>query len=65
MFYYLATLAKTFILPTRQNQFIQENIFHKAQVRRISVAMFTNFPFWYQTFDLGQVRILKGGQPIV
>ena len=65
MFYYLETLAKTFITPARQNQFIQENIFNKAQVRRISVALITNFAFWYQKFELKQVRILRGGEPIV
>ena len=63
MFYCLETQSKTFILPTRQNQFIQENIFNKDQAGRIS--MFTNFPFWYQKFDLRQVRKLKGGQPTV
>ena len=34
-FNYLETLAKTFINPARQNQFIQENIFNNAPVRRI------------------------------
>ena len=56
-FNYLETLAKTFIIPARQNQFIQENIFNKAPVRRIAIAMNTNSaitgsytenPFWYQ-----------------
>ena len=73
-FNYLENLAKTFIIPSRQNQFIQENIFNKAPVRRIFIAMNTNSaftgsctenPFWYQQFDLRQIRILKGGQPIV
>ena len=73
-FNYVATLAKTFIIPARPNQFIQENIFNKAPVRRIAVAMKTNHaftgsctenPFWYQQFDLRQIRILRGGQPIV
>ena len=73
-FNYLETLAKTFIIPARQNQFIQENIFNKAPVRRIAIAMntnsaFTGFytenPFWYQQFELRQIRILRGGQPIV
>ena len=54
-FNYLKTLAKTFIIPARQNQFIQENIFNKAPVRRIVFAMNTNstftgsyteIPFW-------------------
>ena len=73
-FNYLETLAKTFILPARQNQFIQENIFNNAPVRRIAIAMNTNSaftgsctenPFWYQPFHLRQIRILRGGQPIV
>ena len=71
---YLETLAKTFITPARQNQFIQENIFNNAPVRRIAIAMNTNSaftgsytenPFWYQQFDLKETRILRGGQPMV
>ena len=71
---YLETLAKTFIIPARQNQFIQENIFNNAPIRRVAIAMntnsaftgsFTENPFWYQQFDLRQTRILRGGQPIV
>ena len=71
---YLDTLAKTFIIPRRQNQFIQENIFNNAPVLRIAIAMNTNSaftgsyienPFWYQQFELGQNRILRGGQQIV
>ena len=55
-FNYLETLAKTFIIPAIQNQFIQENIFNNAPVRRIAIAMNTNSaftgsntknPFWY------------------
>ena len=73
-FNYLETLAKTFIIPARQNQFIQENIFNNAPIRWIAIAMntnsaftgsFTENPFWYQQFDLRQIRILRGGQPIV
>ena len=73
-FNYLETLAKTFIIPARQNQFIQKNIFNNAPVRRIAIAMKTNSaftgsytenPFWYQQFDLRQIRKLRGGQPIV
>ena len=73
-FNYLETLAKTFIIPARQNQFIQENKFNNAPVRRIAIAMNTNAaftgsytenPFWYQQFELRQIRILRGGQPIV
>ena len=73
-FNYLETLAKTFIIPARQNQFLQENIFNNAPVRRIAIALNTNSafigsyaenPFWYQQFDLRQIRILRGGQSMV
>ena len=69
-FNYLETLAKTFIIPARQNQFIQEIIFNIAPVRRIAIAMNTNSaftgsytenPFRYQQFDLRKIRILRGG----
>ena len=70
---YLETLAKTFIIPARQNQFVQEDIFNNAPVGQVAIAMnrnsaftgsFTENPFWYQQFDLRQIRILRGGQPI-
>ena len=71
---YMETLAKTFIVPSSQSQFVQENIFNNAPIRRIATAMninsaftgfFTENRFWYQQFDLRQIRILRGGQPIV
>ena len=58
---FMETVAKTFIIPSRQNQFIQENIFNNAPIRRIAIAMNTNSaftgafmenPFWYQQFGL-------------
>ena len=71
-FNYLETLAKTFIIPARQNQFIQENIFNNAPVRRIAMntnsaftGSYTRNHFWYQHFDLRQIGIFRGGQPIV
>ena len=66
---YLETLAKTFVIPPRQNQFIQENISNNAPVHRIAIAMNTNSaftgsytenPFWYQQFDLRQIKKLRG-----
>ena len=72
-FDYLENLAKTFIIPARQNQSLEENIFNNAPVRRIATAMNTNSAFtgsntenssWYQQFAL-RVRILRRGQPIV
>ena len=53
---YLETAAKTCIIPAKQNQFIQENFFNNAPVRRIAIEMNTNSaftgsfnenPFWY------------------
>ena len=44
-FNYLEALAKTFIIPARQNQLIQEKIFNNAPVRRIAIAMNTNSAF--------------------
>ena len=70
---YLETLAKTFIIPARQNQFFQENIFNNAPIRRVAIAMntnsaftssFTENPFWYQQFDLRQFRILGGDRQL-
>ena len=67
-------MAKTFNIPARQNQFVQKNFFNKAPIRRVAIAMntnsaftgsFTENPFWYQQFDLRQIRILRGGQPTV
>ena len=71
---YMERLAKTFIIPARQNQFIQENMFNNAPIRRIAIAMksnsaftgsFAENPFWYQQFDMRDIRILRGRQPIV
>ena len=71
---YMETLAKSYILPARQNQFIKENIFNNAAIRRMAIAMnsnsaftgsFAENPFWYQQFNLRVIRILRGGQPIV
>ena len=73
-FNYLETLAKIFIIPARQNQFIQENIFDNAPICRIVISMNTNSAFsesytenrfCYQQFEFRQLRILRGGQPIV
>ena len=73
-FAYLENLAKKFILSAGQKQFVQENIFKNAVVRRIANAMnrnseftgsYTDKPFWYQEVDLRQITILTGGQPIV
>ena len=70
----METSAKTFIIPARKNQFTQENIVNNAPVRWIAIGMntksaftgsYTKNPFWYQQFDLRQISIVRGGQPIV
>ena len=70
----METLAKIFISPARQNQFIKENISNNAPVCWIANAMNTNSaftgsptenPFWYQQIDLRQIRISTVGQPFV
>ena len=70
---YLEILVKTFIIPARQNQFIQENYFNNAPVRLTAIARSTNSaiagsqtqnPFSYQQFDFRHFRILRGDQPV-
>ena len=67
---YMKTIARTFIIPSRQNQFIQENVFNNAPIIRIAVAMNTNSaavgsfdenPYNYQQFYLRELRIIRGG----
>ena len=71
---YIETSAKTFINPSSQNEFIQENNFNNVPIRRLAIAMNTNSAFtgfstensfWYQQFDLRRIRTLMGGQPNV
>ena len=71
---YMETIARTFIIPSRQNQFIQENIFNNAPIRRVAVEMNTNSAvagsfhenlFSYQHFYLREFRIIRGGRAIV
>ena len=66
----LKFFAETSIVPARQNQLFQGNIFNKPPFSRIAVAMNTNspfciYPFWHPQFDLKQVRIFRSGQWIV
>ena len=71
---YMETIARTFIIPSRQNQFIQENVFNYALIRRTAVAINTNSavagsfhknPFNYQQFRLRELRIIRGGGAII
>ena len=67
----METIARTFIIPSRQNQFIQENVFNNAPIRRIAVAMnaysavadsFHENPFNYRKFYLRELRIIRDGR---
>ena len=71
---YMETIAKTFIIPSRQNLFIKKKLFNNAPIRRIAVAMNTNSavavsfhenPFNYWQFHLRELRIIRGGRVIV
>ena len=42
---FMETIARTFIIPSGQNQFIQGNVFNNAPIRRIAIAMNTNSAF--------------------
>ena len=68
---YLEILAKTFIIPAKQNQFNQKNISNNTPVRWIANAINTNSAvtgfytentLWYQQLDLRQFWILRGGE---
>ena len=71
---FMETIARTFIIPSGQNQFIQENVFNNAPIRRVAIAMNTNSaftghfqenPFLYQKFGLRELRIVRGDRAIV
>ena len=57
-FNYLETLAMSFIIPAKQNQFIQEKNFNKAPIRRIAIAMNTNSAFtgYWKSILLSTIR---------
>ena len=67
----METLAKTYIFPARQNQLFQEKNFNNAPIDRTAIAMNSNSAFtgsfkensfWYQQFNLRDIRVLRGGQ---
>ena len=68
--YYL----ETSIIPARQKQFVQENNSKKTPLHWIALPTNTKSAFtgsyfgnsfWYQQFDLRQIRLLRGSQAIV
>ncbi len=71
---YPEIIPKTFVMPMGVNQFKQEDVFERASIRRLLLALNTNSafrgkrdgnPFWFQKFDLRQVKIIRGSQTLV
>ena len=63
---FMETISRTFIIPSGQNQFVQENVFNNAPIRIIAIAMNTNSSFTgdfqenhfhYRKFGLRELRI--------
>ena len=70
----METLASYFVLPRRQIQIIQENLFKNVLIRRTAVAMNTNAAvveslmknsFKNQQFYLRELRIIRVARAIV
>ena len=71
---FMETIARKFIIPSEQKQFIQENLFSNAPIRRIAIAMNTNSAFagyfqknlfHYQKFGLREQKMVRGSRAIV
>ena len=67
----METIAQTFIVPSGQNHFFQENVFNNAPIRRSAIVMNTNSAFTgsfpeksshYQKFGLRELKIFRGGE---
>ena len=71
---FMETIARTFVIPSGQNQFTQENVFNNALNRRVAIPTNTisastgqcqETHFNYQKFGLREFRIVSGGRAIV
>lgn len=71
---YSEIMPKTYVVPNGQNEFTQEDVFNRAPIRRLVLAMNTNSafrgskfanPFHYQKFNLSNIKIIRGSQTIV
>ena len=71
---FMEAIARTIIFPSGQNQFIQENGFNNAPIRRLAKAMNTNSAFTghfqdnsfhYRKFGLRELRFVPGGRAVV
>ena len=70
----METIARTFMILSRRNQFIQEKVFNNAPIRKIALAMKTksvvagSFPenlFNCQQFHLRELGIIRGGRVFI
>ena len=70
----MEAIGRTFIISSRRNQFIQENVFKNASIRGIAVATntisaiagsFREHLFNYPQLDLRELRLFWGGSAIV
>ena len=71
---FMETMARTFVIPSGHNQFIQENVLNNAPIRRVAIVMNTNSAFTgnfhensfhYQKSGLRELRIVREGRAIV
>ena len=67
-------ISRTVIIPSRQTQFIQENLFNNIPIRRVAIPMNTSSAvagsfleslFNYRQFHLRELRIIRGGRAII
>ena len=71
---FMGTVTRTLIIPSGQNQYIQENVFNNAPIRQVAIAMKSNSAFTgnfqensfhYRKFGLRELRIVRGGRAVV
>ena len=71
---YMETIARTFIIPSHQNQFIQEIVFNNDPIRKTVIAHTINLAvanffhenhFNDQHFSLRELKIIWGGRAFI
>ena len=71
---FFEVLAKSFVIPNGQYQYIHENIFNNAPIRRLAIAMNTNMAFTgsrktnaflCQKFNLRSSRMVRGSHVVI
>ena len=70
----MENITRIFIIPSRRNLFIQENVFKNAPIKGLAIALNTNSgnagyshesPFNCQPFHLSELRSIRNGRAIV